>query len=987
MGSPARKLTWSRLLLMALVTGCAVFWYHPFLFETARNRLGFSSADPLEALRESVLREHRGPPQQARGEPGPPRPAPGTDVAAVYPALYPRSAGLDGFVWRVFQDQIALGAARLAAIRCLDPAVVEEALPAAAPLPANGSLPDPGELARLRGLLGASRWLVPTIEVAEGRRVRARLLLVEGTDPRVGARTLGTTEWDSSDPAGAALALWQLGRDALLALGAKHPVEAPGTPELRLVPPEPRELLESLLSHGGLLDRNPVTPGLWSTLATEYAFLGYLLTKGRAAPGPRLLARGAALGELAQLAGTTSPSIDLSRALPNVAARHTATAMKLLAPWLARELPQARWLAAACRSQPDEIPAVPGAEFARWLAADRAMDEPSLGPVAVDLKARGVPVAYLAAGTARWLGVGLGRQYSTEWITSACEVTGSPASAGSFVAMLTAVTGSLANLVTEAGRRLESGYGGFPGPQTHEVATVRPRKLDELRLRSELLAMPASEYYCIARWGWGVAQEADAMRQAIETSLPWATAFKSALESEARHTPDPAWVKLVEDWRQEQPLNPFAQQADFDAHLCRGTRKVSDLQTDWELGNAVEMLVYQRFANHPPLLLRLEGAVDALRFELEVDPWGPSVWTDFLSVASHTATSWSELAPELTRAQERLPDSQTLAHAEARLHQTWLSPMTAAACYRRCAERFPGELYSVEQLCRQQIHGRDFAAAEQTLSELARRTPRENVLQVAGYSNDLAGEYMTVGQLDKAARLVRQSTEIDEWKADTTQALGRLSILQGKVPEGLASFARGDDRYQSVRGGYLAVRALLEAKRKQQALEYAAGLESRATERNALLRDLGRTFLWADDPETGLGYLRKAQERHPSSLRERDRLMLETPALAGHPMTCRQAANLSAWLAACRENLEWEFLVNLRSNPYPEAIDAMLEHAADPDVGRRYALQLATVAGLDLKLPPTASPEDCRRAQERLAAWWHEARAGYLERQFAGAPR
>ncbi len=987
MGSPARKLTWSRLLFIALVTGCVVFWYHPLLLEIARSRLGLIPVDPLGGLRESVPREHRGPPQQARGEPGPLKPASGTDAAAVYPALYPRGVGLDGFVWRVFQDQIALGAARLAAIRCLDPAVVEAALPAAQPLPANGSLPDPGELARLRGLLGASRWLLPTVETADGHRVRARLLLVEGTDARAGSRTLGTAEWDASDSAGAALALWQLGREGLLALGAKRPVQAPGADELRLVPPEPLALLENLLSHGALPDGNPALPSAWPTPATESTRLGYLLTSGHAAQGPRLLVRGAALGELARLTDVESSSVDLSRALASLAARHTSISMKLLEPWLARDLPRARWLAEACRSAPDKLPRVPGSEFVHWLAVDRAMDPPSMGPMVADLRARGVPLAFLVAGTARWLGVGLGRQYSTEWLTSACPPAGAAQGAASFLAMLTGPNGSLAAMVTEAGRRLASEHGQFPRSQACEAAVARPRKLDELELRSELVALPASEYYCIARWRWGVDQEADAMRQAVEKSLPRASAFKSALENEARQSPGPAWVKMVEDWLQEEPLNPFAQQADFDAHLCHGARKVSDLHTGWELGNAVDMLVYQRFANHPPLLLGLDGALDALRFELDVDPWSPSVWTDLLSVIGHAAPSWAELEPELARARERLPDSQTVAVAEAKLHRAWLSPMAEAACYRRSAERFPSDCHAVQQLCRLQIEGRDFAAAEQTLTELARRTPREDDLLVAAQLNALANEYMTVGQLDKAARLVRQSAEIDEWKADTTQVLGRLSILQGKVPEGLASFARGDERYRSVRGGYLAVRALLEAKNTQQALAHAAELEGRATEQNSLLRDLGRTFLWAGDSETGLAYLRKAQERHPSSLLERDHLMLQTPELAGHPMTCRRVETLSAWLAACKWRLEWEWLVNLRSNPYPEAIDAMLEHSADPGVGRSYALQVATVAGLNLGLPPTASPEECRRAQEKLAAWWQGARPGYLERQFGGVTK
>lgn len=972
--SKGRRVWHLAVLAVVLLAAAAAVWRTPELREFVLATLGVPAAyRPVEPYRGDSAGPWLGTPCY----PAPLAPAVAPDAWAVLPARFPKGTGCDGYAWRVFTDTLALGLTTLARKPCLDPVVIEDTLPVKEHLPTDGLLPTDKALAGWAKILGAAHWIVPVVRLEPGKGATLTLHRIDlPAAGRPGARQeLAAATLSPADPVATAVALAAAAREALTKLGATAPASTPGV--YSLLPPAPEELLERLQTRASALVANPPGTGVLSDLALDCSVLGYYLSQGQSVAGLRMLIRGAALAALATGAAPAQRECRLTLATALLFARHTALAIRVLEGLSASDV-DAGAIASACRTDPDALLALPDHALLYRVAMERASILGDLGDRMQSLAGGKLPMAYLLAGAGKEFDVGTARTYCSLWATVGDELARS--SKDPFAALRTFTSGAFEDPEARAGKRgqeLLKSRGKLRMQTAYSPIEPGLLPLDDYRVRSDLIAIPALEYWHVCRFKWGVYDVAQKLLDTVRRALPWSAAGEIAVADNAHGNNSHDAETWAEDFVRRSPANPFAVYEHYVRKLVhkRFASPAEAVGWEYDLASASSVAARYWFDAYLDRGSDPAAAVDALRFELAVDPWAVDLWPQLFR-GLYVSAPADEVRRELIQVKRELPHSKYILNVEADLHCRSGNPVAATQVYREMATRFPDDQGPQDEQVRLLLRGHHMGKAAALATQIA---DRWQTLSSCDDLNDTAERLLTFGRPAEARRLAERAAAIDNWKASSILVSARLNIHEGRIQEGLAEYAREAERYGEDRGNHFQpVRSLIEAGREQEALARVETIppEVRKTPWSKL--DIGRTLLMMKDKSKGLALLRELSTSSPDTLEERDRMMLADPATADHPRTTRNAAAVRHWLTRGTPAAAHQMLDRLGENPFPEVLEVLIECIRVPAVGARCAGMAGLAAWIDLELPSAPGPADLERAHATLSAWWAGAKAGYM---------
>ena len=565
---------------------------------------------------------------------------------AIVPLPFPKDLPVDGYTWRVFYDCLALALTGFAGKPCIDPVEAEtrtgRETGARAAAGALGELP----LEKVASLLGVNQLLVPCVATAEpgGPVLKMNVARFRAGSPEPLLQTLVTCPLHCSDPVETERLLLDSVAMTLQALGARLPAARPEEVAFDPMPPEPGALLGRLHTRGRALNSRPWEAVGLAGLGQDYASLGYLLTQMEDMPGPRLLVRGTALCELASLLAGDSRTVMLARAWTRLLSRHTASALRCLAPLLNRGDPIASGLAEACRARPEALAGRPGSAFLLRVAAERAGCLPALGREAGALLAQGLPLSFLAAGATRSFPTTEARRLATEWLGRGClgEGANSPRAIGGprpGESLRTWYEGRVQAQAMALPKAMDAKTPSLPPAARPELSSEAHRRLEQ-----ELLVLPAAEFAWMSLLIGGAADE----RRAVLDSAGnrWATSLLldntgSALEAYERGGPLEAPVsrRLGSDCQDPWSGWPtvFSWPGKCEPRAGTGKRR------SWDLGSVSQRRIHQTLDGRGPLPDggTVEHSAGAAAYELLVDPFDDWLWTRRMRDLARSST-WDE---------------------------------------------------------------------------------------------------------------------------------------------------------------------------------------------------------------------------------------------------------------------------------------------------------------------------------------------------------
>ncbi len=639
MGNPAgRPLARLRLTaLVVLISGIVLYAVSLPGYGSWLRRLGL----PASLLPFAAEQPHPTP-AAGRGFPGPEA----DPDWAIAPVPFPKDLPVDGYTWRVFYDCLALAMTGFAGRPCVDPVEAELRVDAegsaARSAGARGELP----LEKLASILRVSRLLVPCVSTAEpgGAVLRLQVARFPASAGQPQLQTLVTCPLPCSDPVEAERLLINAVAMALKALDCRLPDGARADAGFDPLPPEPGVLVSRIQARGRALGDRPWDAAGLAGLGQDYASLGYLLTQMEDMPGPRLLVRGTALCELAGLLASDVRPMTLGRAWTRLLSRHTASAMRCLAPLLGSGDPVANALAEACKARPEALRGQPGSAFLMRVAAERAGCLSTLGREAGSLLEQGLPLSFLAAGAARSFPAAEARRLSTAWLQFG-GLAREPASLRDPVGPSPGES-----LSSWYQSRSQAQVAAMPKAAAAErtahlpAASLALSPEGQCRLEQELLALPAAEFCWMSLLTGGMVAERQAVLEVASNRWPRSPLpdnSRSALEAFERGGPeaDPTSRHLAFDCMDPWSGWPtsFSWPGKCEPPGSYGKRR------SWDLGSVSQRRIHRTLDGRGPLPDggTVEHSTGAAAYELLVDPFDDWLWTRRMRDLSRSS-SWDE---------------------------------------------------------------------------------------------------------------------------------------------------------------------------------------------------------------------------------------------------------------------------------------------------------------------------------------------------------
>ncbi|MBI3892465.1 MAG: tetratricopeptide repeat-containing protein [Candidatus Wallbacteria bacterium] len=933
----------------------------------SKIRSGGLEAAPKPAGKPAVPITTAKPPPEPVAIAGPPGSA--GELWAIVPTPEPAETALDGYQWRWTRDFLALSLSLLGQKACLDPWDSDALVGPKGVDPKLLQPPTAVGLRRFGAAAGAKHLLVPMVSGSETTGFRFQLKHCPDSTGGSEAVELAGASLDAKDPQAAAEAVVGACKQGLEKLGISFKPGAANKASLLGPPAPPAALLKEIQAQGKSIRARARDPLALACFSEPLSILGYYLAHGNLPMGPRLLIRGSAVAALALALTPRDPQAQMARALGHLLARHAEAAHRALAPALAAGDADARALEAACTGDWQALAADTRHRLLFIVALERSSKARLIANRIPPFYKEQVPMAYWTLGIARQLGVGGGRQVSSMFL-AAGEEDSVPANSRKIDIRRTASWA--VPMLQQRAAKLPP-----PPPDPSARGDLEPG-LTPARARAvrcELLGLPAVEYAVVAATLWGVPEEAKAVLEAARDALPESQAvpnMMAALAAADRTGRLQSWKVQASS---EDPADPWASTASFESGMRQARGRAARLA--WDLGSPCFGLVRESLgvmAQSPALA---QHSALSLEFELSVDPWDVGLWALRLANAA-ARLPWPELKAEIERARKALPKADVLATTEAAILMDRGAIASAARILNEAATSFPDPDSAIFTLLNLYMSGDRLGKARQA-AEMMRLHKSDSLAQVAALCR-IADRMLDLGKVEDARPLVDQARAMEQWKGDALLLTGRFLIHDGKVDEGLGWYEKYAQRYPSGSPeGWRPIKVLLEAGRKDLAGNLADKSPPEALADAGYLMELANAFNSYGDSTRGMDYRRRGRDAITRQLGAMGKGLANAVAAPTDLKISRDGRLLKEWLGRAENQNLGSVLEAIRANPFPEAVEAMLDGVKMERVGRQCAQDLAQRAGVDIDLPQLPLAEDLARAHQTLSAWWSKAAPRYLE--------